>query len=56
MASLSLDQLQVATFATSDAADSYAPADDSEGTFCRGCDTWAFSCQGTCHYPCNQTA
>ena len=49
MRTLNLDQVEVVSFATLDEP-AVVAVDDS--TFERGCDTWAFSCGGTCAYTC----
>jgi hypothetical protein len=48
MKSLNLDEIEVVSFATNDEPAVFA--DDS--SFQRGCNTWAFSCGGTCAYTC----
>jgi len=48
MKSLNLDQIEVVSFATLDEPPVFA----ADSTFERGCDSWAFSCGGTCAYTC----
>lgn len=49
--SLNIEQLQVTSFSTGEGivGDSLQ---EEDSTFVRGCDTYQFSCGGTCHYTC----
>lgn len=49
--SLNVEQVKVTSFSVSD--DSSTPSElPGDISFQRGCETWDFSCNGTCHYTC----
>jgi hypothetical protein len=55
MLTLDVDQLEVTSFPTAPADSGVFRIEAEDASLQRGCDTWNYSCNGTCNYSCAGT-